>query len=135
MTPQEKLKIFSAYLPYNLKIYDSVTKKELDLFDFITDENQDTLGCFNGKFDQAIKDNYLKPVLTPLSEIQQFANEYSMEFGGGVTYENRINFAKEQLENIQYSAYIALSYSDIEFCLKRHINIFNLPESEYVKKE
>lgn len=135
MTPQEKLKIFSAYLPYNLKIYDFVINKELDLFDFITDKNQDTLGWFNGKFDQAIKDNNLKPVLISLYEIQQFANEYAMEFGGGITETRRLVWAKSQLENIQFTAYPALSWKEIQFCLQMHINIFLLPESEYVKKE
>lgn len=130
MTPQGKLKILSAYLPYQLEVISSRNTK------FILDTYSNMAGSGLEKRDiQSVINDDMKPILIPLSEIQQFANEYAMEFGGGVTYENRIDFAKAQLENIQYSAYPAISYAHIQFCLKRHINIFNLPESEYVKKE
>lgn len=129
MTPQEKLEIFSAYLPYQLEVINSRGTK------FILDTYSNMAGSGLEKREiQSVINDDMKPVLVPLSEIQQFANEYAMEFGGGITETRRLVWAKSQLENIQYSAYPALSYSDIEFCLERHINIFILPESEYVKK-
>lgn len=136
MKPIEYL---SLYLPYNIEV--ECQWVEHRAFLHIIEAGGDCcVKIFKVVGDDIIHDsNYyptgdIKPYLHPLSmlteeiehegETVDLFNELFCQFGGG--YKSTKSFKEHFVENMKWSGYNVLTFQEIQFCLKYHLDLFNL---------
>lgn len=122
MNKDELLKIYSAYLPYQLRICDSVHNP-----DFILDE--DNLGDV---LHDAENLNTIKPYLYDLSYLTK---EALVKAG----FDSHIDCLTHERENWikkeGFDRYInRIPYGQIQWLLKNHYNVFNIPADQFINK-
>lgn len=127
-TKEELLKIYSAYLPYELK-----TDKGLlwaICKDFLVKTKLNDGEIVKGEIDK------LKPILYSMDmltkEIEHKGERFvpSLEIAKQTITGGNYNWYAVKKENLRY-----LNYEVIDKLLEWHFNVFGLDESEYIKKE
>lgn len=145
-TKEELLKIYSAYLPYELEgitIYhntdDGAEKCKLS--------TKDDLNNVVGIDDWVNQYNYpIKPILYSMDmltkEIEhkgekiKFADYFRQKYEPEIISDFAIKMWEHDFANtIMYDDYLLLPYYYIQELLAFHFNVFRLDESEYIKKE
>lgn len=120
-TKEELLKIYSAYLPYELEVYriehKHETTKILSAYDL----------CPDGEIDN------LKPVLYSMESLSQ---EELKRVGFRDHLDYLTNEREVWIKMYGIDAYLKKTpYGHIQYLISRHYNVFGLSESEYIKKE
>lgn len=105
-----ELKHLAAYLPYNLSISDEYG-------------NISILNCIDIEEIDGIE---LKPILYPKTHLRNLQNEILIRWGCGLPERAKVKWIKEMIDNMEYSAYVALRYDEVVFMLEHHIDVFNL---------
>lgn len=138
MTPQEKLKILSAYLPYKLRFLELFFKEESTLFkiDF-EEEIYSTIS--DDDYEVYSSDGYdMKPILRDLSDLTKEIEHNGERF---VPVEELNSIYSFDCSNEEMATHIlkleidSMPYWLFEKLISWHFNVFSLPESEYIKKE
>ena len=106
-----ELKHLASYLPHGLNIKDVKYGSVFEALHFITTPHQD-FSLFKGNLDQLINDEYLKPILFPLSEYYSEENRY----GGYIAFRD----FKYEVINKRISLKV---YEDL---LKNKFDVFGL---------
>ena len=109
-----EIKYLAPYLPYGLNIKDVKHGSIFEALNFITTPHQD-FSLFKGNLDQLINDEYLKPILFPLSEYYSEENGY----GGYIAFRD----FKYEVINKRISLKV---YEDL---LKNKFDVFGLIEA------
>lgn len=134
MTKEEQLKIFSAYLPYKLKI-ECYSDEEIEVGgNYIT--------TLSGVNQDGISDNLgndwhfgVRPIFYDLSyltkEIEHEGRKFiPMEY---FTFKSTQQ-AFEGLAEFNEHLVNYLKYDDVKQLLKWHFNVFGIPEDQYINK-
>lgn len=138
-----ELKHLATYLPYGLKFYDEVSEKTFDALSFITKPIQDYLN-YMGSIDQLLKDEKLKPILRPLSDLtskiehngERFVPIEYFEIGDDDKYPYEFDNGNikliQKLKTIKkYSTYFDISFLPFEVVrqlIEWHFDVFGLIE-------
>lgn len=138
MTNEEKLRVYAAYLPYELELKTDEGNKEL-VSVHIDDEVLGAMG--SGGLDVQFYDlKSVKPILYDLSyltkEIEHEGERFMSirkiyEINGWEWNDDEVN----EIDEIGICSDLdILTYATAQLLLSWHFNIFSLPESEYINK-
>ena len=133
----DKLKIYSAYLPYELKceVINSGKEKEIGTLMGVYDDGS----CVFGDIVESSKGfESVKPILFSLEDLsKEMKIQHLSNFPSFKPIEY-ISVSKQQSQRIMRRAannqsLDCLEYWQFERLLELRFNVFNLPETEYIK--
>lgn len=141
----EKLKIYSAYLPYGLKLQYFDDEREILHNDCkIVEFREDEMTIANNEYQYDVKFYDVKPILFSLEDLTKeitIGGETFVPFDELIKIKNvRLRVEKyengdKKLLNINTFSFslFDFEYKIIEKLLEWKFNVFNLPEIEYIK--
>ena len=141
----EKLKIYSAYLPYGLKLQYFDDEREILHNDCkIVGFREDEMTIANNEYQYDVKFYDVKPILFSLEDLTKeitIGGETFVPFDELIKIKNvRLRVEKyengdKKLLNINTFSFslFDFEYKIIEKLLEWKFNVFNLPEIEYIK--
>lgn len=134
-TKEELLKIYSAYLPYELKIYHESNFKDNRIIEFWGLKNCSDYPiseyCDGTRYGRTFQE--VKPILYSMDIL----TKEKLHTAG---FDNHIDWLTHERENLikKYGIENFLNktpYGHIQYLISRHYNVFGLQENEYIKKE
>ena len=130
----EKLKIYSAYLPYGLKLKYFDDEREILHNDCkIVEFREDEMTIANNEYQYDVKFDDVKPIMFSLEDLTK---EIAVNGKIFVPIEyHAFKHNKEHLIDFQnnFAHYKSVKYGIIEKLLEWKFNVFNLPEDKYEK--
>ena len=141
----EKLKIYSAYLPYGLKLQYFDDEREILHNDCnMVEFREDEMTIANNEYQYDVKFYDVKPILFSLEDLTKeitINGETFVPFDELIKIKNvRLRVEKyengdKKLLNINTFSFslFDFEYKIIEKLLEWKFNVFNLPETEYIK--
>ena len=141
----EKLKIYSAYLPYGLKLQYFDDEREILHNDCkIVGFREDEMTIANNEYQYDVKFYDVKPILFSLEDLTReitIGGETFVPFDELIKIKNvRLRVEKyengdKKLLNINTFSFslFDFEYKIIEKLLEWKFNVFNIPETEYIK--
>lgn len=138
MTKEQLLKIYSAYLPYKVNLmnkygnwHNTTMHKSISIYDGI--ENYKLVLYSMDMLTKEITHNGETFVPIEIFEIGDDSGSYPIEYNHG-----NIGLIKDLESIAKHSSYHDIQFLPFEIVqrlISWHFNVFNLPDTDYIKKE
>lgn len=129
MQKEELIRVFSAYLPYNLKF---ISQNEIHVLKEISNGNDSVNNLLLGDGRLLYYDYDCKPILYDLS----FLKKTELHDYGLISHIDYLTSEREHwIEKHGFLNYInELPHGHFVYLLSQHYNVFNLPKDQYIDK-